>query len=256
MKIDENFITSYNEPVYVKIANTSANTNEYQGKALLVSLNPCILVEKLENKLKEYYSIVLSAIDFKSMQQIRYIEWFPTKMQVMILSHQMFTWSKLVKDAQSDEYMKYIKEVIKLPSGLEWYNVKKNQKFFNSTNQKWLPFSLKGTTDIAILTKGYLGCMDQKYVRFRIVIELKKVGNVDAKAHFQTQGELITANHWSNHKVLAILQECIDVESSDFKKNLKFEDDYPFIKRRKLNTTNIGASDVVDLNDFVNVCPR
>ncbi|GBB86313.1 hypothetical protein RclHR1_12730010 [Rhizophagus clarus] len=170
----------------------------------------------------------------------------------MILSHQMFTWSKLVKDAQSDEYMKYIKEVIKLPSGLEWYNVKKNQKFFNSTNQKWLPFSLKGTTDIAILTKGYLGCMDQKYVRFRIVIELKKVGNVDAKAHFQTQGELITANHWSNHK---ILQECIDVESSDFKKNLKFEDDYPFIKRRKLNTTNIGASDVVDLNDFVNVCP-
>ena len=97
-----------------------------------------------------------------------------------------------------------------MPNGLEWFNTKKNQKFLNTINQKWLPFNLKGTTDIAILTKGYSGCMGQERVGCRVVIELKKIGNIDAKARFQTQGELITANHWSNHEVLAVLTDLND----------------------------------------------
>jgi hypothetical protein len=45
---------------------------------------------------------------------------------------------------------------------------------------------LKGTTDIAILTKGYSGCMGQERVGCRVVIELKKIENIDAKARFQS----------------------------------------------------------------------
>ncbi|CAG8732092.1 830_t:CDS:1, partial [Rhizophagus irregularis] len=86
-------------------------------------------------------------------------------------------------------------KAIKLPNRFEWFNTKKNKKFLNTINQKWLSFNLKGITDIAILTKGYSGCMGQERIRCRSVIELKKPENIDAKAQFQTQAELITANY-------------------------------------------------------------
>jgi hypothetical protein len=80
-------------------------------------------LDKIEDKLKECCSMVLSAIDFENMQQIQehlnlkfkcieHIELLPTKTQVMISiqSHEKFTWSKLAEDAQSKEYIEYIEK--------------------------------------------------------------------------------------------------------------------------------------------------
>ena len=131
--------------------------------------------------------------------------------------------------------------------------------------------------------------MGQERVGCRVVIELKKIGNIDAKARFQTQGELITANHWSNHEVLAVLtdlndyweilweygneicswkptshqhalqvlQAYVDAESSNFKrKSNEFDENYPFLKRKKLTTTNIEISDIADFNDLADEMPE
>ena len=43
---------------------------------------------------------------------------------------------------------------------------------------------------------------------------IKKKGKIDARARFQTQGELIIAYHWSNHEVLAVLTDLNDYWNS------------------------------------------
>jgi hypothetical protein len=78
------------------------------------------------------------------------------------------------EDAQSDKYLEYFKKHINLSNDLEWYNAKKNRRFLNLTNQRWFSFSLKGTTDVAILGEGYSDRMGQEVVGCKVIIELKK----------------------------------------------------------------------------------
>src|ERR1044071_59484 len=104
------------------------------------------------------------------MQQIRdhlnlnftVIDW---KMEITNISQgfSKFTWNvKHTEDAQANIYLKHLKTNITLPDGFEWYNAKKNRNFLNLKNQKWLSFNLKGTTDVAILKKGYSERMGQE----------------------------------------------------------------------------------------------
>ena len=76
------------------------------------------------------------------------------------------------KDAQSDKYLEYFKKH-KFTNDLEWYNAKKNRRFLNLTNQRWFSFSLKGTTGVTILGKGYSDRMGQEVVGCKVIIELK-----------------------------------------------------------------------------------
>ena len=57
------------------------------------------------------------------------------------------------------------------------------------------------------LKKGTYG---QEVTGCKVIIELKKPSNIDSKSRFQTQGELISANHWSNYDALAILTDLND----------------------------------------------
>ena len=121
-----------------------------------------------------------------------------------------FIWNKHTEDVQADLYLKHLKTNITLPDELEWYNAKKNKNFLNLKNQKWLPFNLKGITDMMILRKRYLEHMGQEIAGYKVIIELKKPENIDSWSQFQMQEELISANHWSNYNILVILTDLND----------------------------------------------
>ncbi|RIA95564.1 hypothetical protein C1645_733949 [Glomus cerebriforme] len=254
-----------------------------------------VRIEKIENKMKEASSIVFSGIDDDTMQQMRdhlnliftVINW---QMRIPNVSQgfSKFTWNKHTEDAQADEYLKHLKANITLPDKLEWYNAKKKRNFLNLKNQKWLPFNLKGTTDVAILGKGYLERYGQEVCGCKILIELKKPSNINSQSRFQTQGELISANHWSIYNVLAILTDLndyweffwefgneirsykptshqdalqmlqiyvdnVNTESEEESGNgleYTLNEELPFSKRRKLNTSNVQVSGVADFGEF------
>ncbi|PKY54228.1 hypothetical protein RhiirA4_472913 [Rhizophagus irregularis] len=52
-----------------------------------------------------------------------------------------------------------------------------------------------------------------------------------------------------------MLQVYVNAESSKRKSN-EFDENYPFLKRKKLTTTNIEISDIANFNDLANEIPE
>ncbi|CAB4445170.1 unnamed protein product [Rhizophagus irregularis] len=257
-------------------------------------------LSKVETQLKKANSVLISGIDSVNMQQIKdslglrfkVVDWTPIQMNVTVMQACKFTWSSLAEDAQCERYLKHLEDVISLPNSLEWYNAKKSQQFLSLTNQTWLPFNLKGTTDIAILKKGYSSRFGQEVNGCIMTIELKKPKYIDSNARFQTQIQLIAANHWSNYDVIAILtdlndsweffwedekdicsykpdslevalkilQQLVNTEvnyiGEDSNTVDRLDNDGPPMKRRKkLDTFNVQTNDIANFNDFADIMP-
>ena len=122
-----------------------------------------------------------------------------------------FSWNyNMTEVKQHHKYVAYLHQIITLPFDFEWYDARSNVNLLNAVDQPWLPFNLKGTTDIAILDKGYSVAYGQEASGIRVTIELKKKEQVKQNARFQTQAQLLIANHYSNNNILSLLTDLND----------------------------------------------
>ncbi|CAH1762265.1 11275_t:CDS:2 [Entrophospora sp. SA101] len=142
--------------------------------------------------------------------------------------------------------MEYLKQIIILPLDLEWYDARSNANFLNAVDQLWHPFDLKGTTDVVILNK-----------------ELKKKEQVKQNTRFQTQAQLLVANHYSNNNVLSLLNDLnnyweffweYDTEICFYRPAseepaIKMLHDYVYAESNSINVS-LGSEFNVDENDY------
>ncbi len=172
--------------------------------------------------------------------------------------------------------------------------MKNNAQFLSVIDQQWLPFNVKGTSDIAILKKDYSKCLGQEANGARLLFELKKVGNINARERYQAQLQLVLANYWSRFHVLVVLtdlnnhweimweydreimtcfpsrdvainiiQAYINKESSNESEESEDVQPYsshrnelgPLAKRKKLDIINTVTNDIADFTDFADKIP-
>jgi len=268
----------------------------------LLELDPTlrIRIERLETEqkmikaeIKKNKSLILSKIGLTEMQEItafpkleiNVIDWEPNQDTVStVTSPEPFTWDKkLNENKQHEKYKDHLSKFLHLPSNMEWYHAKDNQQFLTVTDSPWLPFNIKGTSDLAILNSNYSKAKGQESKSARILFELKKDGTIGSQERYQAQVKLVLANHWSRYFVLVVLtdlvdyweliwensneiciyfatrdlavrmiQEYINRESQNIHSRNKFNDDdeYPLSKQRKLNTYTTISDDVANFSDF------
>jgi hypothetical protein len=276
---------------------------------LLLASTLCTRIERLENEqerleneqkaikteIKKNKSLILSKIGPTEMQEItaflkleiNVIDWKPNQDTVStVTSPEPFTWDKkLNENKQHEKYKDHLSKLLHLPPTMEWYHAKDNQQFLTVLDSPWLPFSIKGTSDLAILNSNYSKAKGQESKGARILFELKKDGTIGSQERYQAQVELILANHWSRYFVLVVLtdlvdyweliwensneiniyfatrdsavriiQEYINRENQNIRSRNEFDDDdeYPLSKRRKLNTSVTTSDDVANFSDFAN----
>ncbi|CAG8554103.1 hypothetical protein GLOIN_2v1485529 [Rhizophagus irregularis DAOM 181602=DAOM 197198] len=62
---------------------------------------------------------------------------------------------KLNKNKQYEKYKNHLSKLLHLPPTMEWYHTKDNQQFLTVTGLPWLPFNIKGISDLVILNSNY-----------------------------------------------------------------------------------------------------
>ncbi|GBB85079.1 hypothetical protein RclHR1_11650006 [Rhizophagus clarus] len=253
----------------------------------------------IKTEIKKNKSLILSKIGFTEMQEIttflqleiNVIDWKPKQdtVSTTVPTVTPFIWDKkLNENKQYKEYKDHLSKLLHLPSTMEWYHAKDNQQFLTVTDSAWLPFSIKGTSDLAILNFNYSRTKGQEAKGARILFELKKDGTIGAQERYQAQVELILANHWSKYFVLVVLTDLVDYwefmwengneiyiyfatqdlavrmiqeyinresQGSQEDRNIhsrsdEFDDEYPLSKRRKLNTSTMNSNDIANFCDF------
>jgi hypothetical protein len=119
-----------------------------------------------------------------------------------------FQWSDQNEPDQKDRYLPHLRTYLQLPRNSEADLLSlDNQKSFLSVSDRRLLFDIKGTTDIAVVHKGYIAARAEEQ-GILAVIELKKVCN--AKSTRQIIGQLIAADLISTFSPVAVLTDLCD----------------------------------------------
>lgn len=116
-----------------------------------------------------------------------------------------FAWAGSNEPDQKDRYLPHLRTHLQLHRYREAEVVSlDDKKSFLSVSDKRLLFDIRGTTDVAVVHKGYIAAREESQ-GVLAVIELKK--ECSRKATRQTIGQLIAANLISRYSPLAVLTD-------------------------------------------------
>ncbi len=133
----------------------------------------------------------------------------PTPMTVERPSVRGYRWTDPTEPQQVDACMAWLRTVIHLPRDKVFVDVRRTSDLLDvaSASAPWLPFSLRGTSDVAIADRDHVS----NHLVSRgllILFELKKV--VQAGDIHQAYAQLIAADIHSNFSVVTILTDLND----------------------------------------------
>src|SRR6185295_6022522 len=66
-----------------------------------------------------------------------------------------FEWDDRPEDQQTENYLQWLKDNISIHDKLQWYNASSDKNFLSIYGTSFLPFSITGTADVAIVRKMY-----------------------------------------------------------------------------------------------------
>ncbi|RIA99337.1 hypothetical protein C1645_811576 [Glomus cerebriforme] len=87
-----------------------------------------------------------------------------------------FSWNmNLAENKQYEQYKDYLSKQLSLPSNMEWYSAKDNPQFLTAVGETWLPFDVKGTSDLTIVKINFSKMFGQEAIGIQLLWDLKKV---------------------------------------------------------------------------------